>query len=556
MPNTQEWARLQGQLVRHGYLSRDHVDAAIEVDALDPDLARAIAEALRSQNQSVVHDWVFDGKDAAVLDKISSGLEERFCGVPDRGGSLGPLTFGSPGGRWSQGALRVSIDPSGFQGAPGVAIDAVAVLISAFAQWQAVSRFFNFSYVAPNTGEHIRVMFGSQKVDSRFGSPGGVLATGAYPESGNLQFDASEAWTANALLGTALHEIGHVLGLSHSNAPGGLMYPYATPRVTVDVESQDALASMYDWQPQQRLADRGTGDRVALGTTSTADFNTRWDTVHMVWRGIDESRIYWSELSGAEWTPQGPLAGYGSSHTPALSEVADPSAATPSTGLFMAWKGVQGDHGLYWTRRLGGGWESQRSVPNVGSSEGPALANLNGRVYMAWKGIPGDSNIYWASHDGAGGWTPQSKPIAGIGTSAAPALVAYKNMLYMFWKGVSGDSRVYYSYLDVANDPIWKPQQPVEYFSYQAEGGVRHAIGTSGAPSATVRGDQILLAWKGVSGDATVWGSLLRNGEFSGQFSIPNVGSSTGPSVVNANGSTFMAWKGIDGDTAIYWTRL
>ena len=71
-----------------------------------------------------------------------------------------------------------------------------------------------------------------------------------------------------------------------------------------------------------------------------------------------------------------------------------------------------------------------------------------------------------------------------------------------------------------------------------------------------MRGNRILLAWKGVEGDSAIWFSLFENNEFSGQVTVPNVGTSVGPSVVQANGSTFMAWKGVDGDSGIYWTRL
>ena len=129
-------------------------------------------------------------------------------------------------------------------------------------------------------------------------------------------------------------------------------------------------------------------------------------------------------------------------------------------------------------------------------------------------------------------------------------------MLFMFWKGVPGDSNVYYSFYDFANDPIWKPQRRVEYFSYESGGGIPYAIGTSGAPSAAVRGNSILLTWKGVEGDSAIYISLFANNEFSGQAAVPNVGTSAGPSVVQADGSTFMAWKGIEGDTGIYWSRL
>src|SRR5438128_1783425 len=57
-------------------------------------------------------------------------LGDSFCGVPDQGGGIGPLTFGSPGGRWTRGALKVSINSAGanFVNATPTAPNAVAVI--------------------------------------------------------------------------------------------------------------------------------------------------------------------------------------------------------------------------------------------------------------------------------------------------------------------------------------------------------------------------------------------------------------------------------------------
>jgi hypothetical protein len=222
----------------------------------------------------------------------------------------------------------------------------------------------------------------------------------------------------------------------------------------------------------------------------------------------------------------------------------------------MAWKGPVGDQNIYWTRNMGAGWEAARPGPDAGTSEGPALANVNGTIYMAWKGGD-DAGIYWSTYDGAESWSPQAN-VRGVGTSDSPALVAFNGMLYMFWKGVSDDANAYYSFLDLVNEPnpIWKPQKRIEYFSYETGGGIPYAIGTSGALSAAVRGNSIILTWKGVEDDSTIWFSLFANNEFSGQAWVPNVGTSVGPSVVQANGRTYMAWKGIAGDSKIYWSRL
>jgi hypothetical protein len=335
------------------------------------------------------------------------------------------------------------------------------------------------------------------------------------------------------------------------------MNPFDANALAIDAESRLAIATIYGWQPQQRLGDRGTSHRASLGVTSITNFDGTSQTPHMVWKGVDDDNgIYFSEFRG-EWSPQQPVIGVGCSHSPALTEIAIPGSQSPATGLFMAWKGASDDQSLYWTRDFGAGWEGQRAVVGVGSSAGPSLANINGQIYMAWKGVQDDGGIYWSIYDGTEGWSPQAN-IRGIGTSDSPALVAFNGVLYMFWKGAADDSNAYYSFLDFVNEPnpIWKPQRRIEYFSYETGGGVPCAIGTTGALSAAVRGNSIILAWKGAKGDSGIYFSLFANNEFSGQATVPFVGTSVGPSVVQANGRTYMAWKGIAGDSGIYWTYL
>ena len=44
--------------------------------------------------------------------------------------------------------------------------------------------------------------------------------------------------------------------------------------------------------------------------------------------------------------------------------------------------------------------------------------------------------------------------------------------------------------------------------------------------------------------------------DFGGQVRVAGIGTSVGPSVVQVDGRILMAWKGIDGDNTIWWSRL
>ncbi|MCM3763742.1 matrixin family metalloprotease [Neobacillus niacini] len=541
---------LQGQLVKHGLINTDDVRDLNHDDELPPAVIEALTDVLPKDgivNHDRLASWKVRDLESSHIQYINDTISRPRCDVPSESmSSIQIKTYGSPGGRWQSGRLSYSINPTGCNLS---AADVTATINAAFAQWQAVNSFFVFTPV-PNGG-NIQIRFGGTELYSRFGSQGGVLATGAYPPEGRLHFDSAEHWTREKLLSVALHEIGHILGLSHSNSRASVMYPYDLSISAIDPESANALRNLYGWRPQIQLGDRATSDRPALGTTASWNFTSSSISLHMLWKGSrDDQGIYESELVNNIWTPQKKIDGIGSSDSPALETI---KLDSNSSGLFMAWKGVRDDQGLYYATKRIGGWTPQKRIAGVGSSNRPALANFGG-IRMAWKGVRNDQGIYWSTFTGEG-WTPQQQ-IRGVGTSASPALVAFRNRLYMFWKGVEGDRNVYYSWLDNGPGAIWQPQRVVAYIDNETSGGVWRNIGSSSGPSATVRGNRILLAWKGIPGDQGIYFSLYDGNEFTGQIRVNNVGTSQGPTVFDTGGFTHMAWKGIDGDNTIYWTTL
>ena len=173
---------------------------------------------------------------------------------------------------------------------------------------------------------------------------------------------------------------------------------------------------------------------------------------------------------------------------------------------------------------------------------------------MAWKGVEGDQGIYFSTFDGHN-WAPQVK-ILGIGTSEGPALAGLNNRLYMAWKGVEGDRHVYYTWIDDGPKAIWQAQRVVAFTEAEIEGMVSVPIGSSHGPSIVAHGDSLMAAWKGISGDSALYFASLQGDEWNGQIKIAGVGSSARPALAVFNNRLYMAWKGIQGDSNLYYSWL
>ena len=82
-----------------------------------------------------------------------------------------------------------------------------------------------------------------------FDGKGGMVAHAYAPREGRIHFDDDEKWTekggfwsrSQSLLFTAVHEIGHALGLNHSNRKDSVMWPEAQKGVP-KLSSEDVRA--------------------------------------------------------------------------------------------------------------------------------------------------------------------------------------------------------------------------------------------------------------------------------------------------------------------------
>jgi hypothetical protein len=176
----------------------------------------------------------------------------------------------------------------------------------------------------------------------------------------------------------------------------------------------------------------------------------------LVWRGISgDDALYYTTWRNP-WAAQQQIGGTGSEDRPSVCVGFDNLPR-------MVWRGVPGDDSLYTSTLVGQFWQPQQQLSWViagngpqgtvgigvpGSSVGPTITNAGGSVFLAWQGVPGDDGIYFTqAAAGPGGvppieWSGQAV-VEGIGTSHRPAIVMFMGLPFMAWKGVHDDHAIY-----------------------------------------------------------------------------------------------------------------
>jgi peptidoglycan hydrolase-like protein with peptidoglycan-binding domain len=156
----------------------------------------------------------------------------------------------------------------------------------AFDVWAGVTPL-RFLEVRPEEGPDFRISWETGNhgdgVQNTFDGPGRTLAHAFFPPpcggpfAGSLHFDEGEPWTADTrgihLEAVAIHEIGHLLGLSHSDDPNAIMFPTYRPAVlTLGQDDIDGIQELYGAREAQEITLQGSASGRLSGTGEEARF--------------------------------------------------------------------------------------------------------------------------------------------------------------------------------------------------------------------------------------------------------------------------------------------
>ncbi len=363
-----------------------------------------------------------------VNDETLNLMTQPRCGFPDQ-----PVTgvgqFVAQGNKWPSNSVTYNFDNS----TPDLSqADQRAAVLGALQRWAAVTPLM----FAENTGGgDIRIGWysGDHGDGSSFDGPSGILAHCFYPPpnggdiAGDCHFDEAETWSVNIppsgidLPTVALHELGHGLGLAHSNVSSAVMYAYyGGPRRELTDDDVQGIQSIYGarfrWESLGGVIFSSVVDNNADGRLEVFVRGTDGALWHIWQTAPNNGWSGWESLGGVI---EGPIA---------LSRNADGRLE-----LFV--KGTDNALWHIWQTGPNNGWSGWESLGGW-IADPTASRNADGRLELF---VRGGDNALWhiwqtAPNNGWSGWESLD---GGMGSRVAVGNNA-DGRLEVFVRGTDG----------------------------------------------------------------------------------------------------------------------
>jgi len=230
----QQQARLREFLQAYGYLDRSR-----DLNALDPSVDDCAALAQFQRFVGLTGTGKFD----ADTQKL---MNEPRCGFPD---VHSISEFALSGCKWNKRVITWRL----VGGSEDLPVDRVRqAMRSASGEWDRHMPNNSLQEVLSGPAD-ITVLFARRNHGDghNFDGPGRILAHAYFPPpcggrlAGDIHFDEDERWTDAFLMQVALHEIGHSLGLAHSNDPNAVMYPIFRGRSRLATDDIAGIRRLY-----------------------------------------------------------------------------------------------------------------------------------------------------------------------------------------------------------------------------------------------------------------------------------------------------------------------